>query len=41
MIKKKSNTKVLMLTAKSQIEDEINALSCGADEYVSKRKFIT
>lgn len=35
-IKKKSNTKVLILTAKSQIEDEIDALSCGADEYVSK-----
>lgn len=35
-IKKKSNTKVLILTAKSQIEDELDALSCGADEYVSK-----
>ncbi|WP_270941182.1 response regulator transcription factor [Romboutsia lituseburensis] len=35
-IKKKSNTKVLILTAKSQIEDELDALSCGADEYISK-----
>lgn len=35
-IKKNSNAKVLMLTAKGQIEDEIDALSCGADEYVKK-----
>lgn len=35
-IKKKSNTKVFMLTAKSQTEDEIDALSCGADDYVRK-----
>lgn len=35
-IKENSNVKVLMLTAKGQIEDEIDALSCGADEYVKK-----
>ena len=35
-IKEQSNTKVLMLTAKSQSEDEVNALSHGADEYISK-----
>lgn len=35
-IKKNSNTKVLMLTAKSQTEDEVNALNYGADEYVRK-----
>lgn len=35
-IKGNSNTKVLMLTAKSETEDEIDALSYGADEYVRK-----
>lgn len=35
-IKKHSNIKVLMLTAKSQIDDEIDALNCGADEYIRK-----
>lgn len=35
-IKQHSATKVLMLTAKSQTEDEIDALSCGADEYIRK-----
>lgn len=35
-IKENSNTKVLMLTAKSQTEDEINALNIGADEYIRK-----
>ncbi|MCC0646540.1 MULTISPECIES: response regulator transcription factor [unclassified Clostridioides] len=35
-IKENSNTKVLMLTAKSQSEDEIEALNIGADEYVKK-----
>lgn len=33
-IKENSNTKVLMLTAKSQSEDEIEALNIGADEYI-------
>lgn len=35
-IKESSNTKVLMLTAKSENEDEIDALNCGADEYIRK-----
>jgi two-component system, OmpR family, alkaline phosphatase synthesis response regulator PhoP len=35
-IKKTSQTKVLVLTAKSQNEDELKALTNGADEYVKK-----
>ncbi|WP_459502971.1 response regulator transcription factor [Bacillus sp. C1] len=35
-IKKNSSVKVLMLTAKSENEDELNALQSGADEYVKK-----
>lgn len=35
-IKESSSTKVLMLTAKSENEDEIDALNCGADEYIRK-----
>ncbi len=35
-IKEISNTKVLMLTAKSENEDEIDALNYGADEYIRK-----
>lgn len=35
-IKKNANIKVLMLTAKSQTEDEIKALNVGADEYIKK-----
>ncbi len=35
-IKENSNTRVLMLTAKSQSEDEIEALNIGADEYIKK-----
>ncbi|MGO4349769.1 response regulator transcription factor [Paenibacillus sp. MCAF9] len=35
-IKKQSKTKVLMLTAKGEDEDELIALQSGADEYVSK-----
>lgn len=35
-IKSNSSVKVLMLTAKSQNEDEIKALNCGADEYIKK-----
>ncbi|MBC6973246.1 response regulator transcription factor [Bacillus sp. Xin] len=35
-IKKNSSMKVLMLTAKSENEDELAALQSGADEYVKK-----
>lgn len=35
-IKENSNSKVLMLTAKGLIDDEIEALNCGADEYIRK-----
>ncbi|AOR25154.1 response regulator transcription factor [Clostridium taeniosporum] len=35
-IKENSNTKVLILTAKSQNEDELIALNCGADEFIKK-----
>ncbi|HEK9099006.1 response regulator transcription factor [Bacillus pfraonensis] len=35
-IKKNSSVKVLMLTAKSENEDELAALQNGADEYVKK-----
>ena len=35
-IKKYYNTKTLILTAKSENEDEIDALNIGADEYVRK-----
>lgn len=35
-IKENSNAKVLILTAKTQNEDEIEALNCGADEYIKK-----
>ncbi|PEJ35784.1 response regulator transcription factor [Bacillus pseudomycoides] len=35
-IKKNSSVKVLMLTAKSENEDELVALQSGADEYVKK-----
>lgn len=35
-IKENSNVKVLILTAKTQNEDEIEALNCGADEYIKK-----
>lgn len=35
-IKEYSHTKVLILTAKSQNEDEIMALNGGADEYIKK-----
>ncbi|MGN2339208.1 response regulator [Clostridium cagae] len=33
-IKENSTAKVLILTAKSQNDDEIEALNCGADEYI-------
>lgn len=35
-IKDNSDTKVLILTAKGQNEDEINALHSGADDYIKK-----
>ncbi|MEW9500319.1 response regulator transcription factor [Jeotgalibacillus marinus] len=35
-IKSTSDTKVLMLTAKSENEDELKALTIGADDYVRK-----
>lgn len=35
-IKEKSDTKVMMLTAKGQVDDEIDALNIGADDYVRK-----
>lgn len=35
-IKENSTTKVLILTAKSQGDDEIQALNSGADEYIKK-----
>ncbi|PEL13757.1 response regulator transcription factor [Bacillus sp. AFS017336] len=35
-IKRNSDTKVLMLTAKSEDEDELQALKIGADDYVRK-----
>lgn len=35
-IKENSDTKVLILTAKSQSDDEVEALQIGADEYVKK-----
>lgn len=35
-VKKHSNTKVLILTAKSEHEDELTALNTGADDYVKK-----
>ncbi|ACD52617.1 regulator [Clostridium botulinum] len=35
-IKENSTAKVLILTAKSQNDDEIEALNCGADEYIKK-----
>ncbi len=35
-IKQNGDTKVLMLTAKSEVEDELYALNIGADDYVKK-----
>ncbi|MFR3559562.1 MAG: response regulator transcription factor [Paraclostridium sordellii] len=35
-IKEKSYTKVMMLTAKGQVDDEIDALNIGADDYIKK-----
>lgn len=36
----KLNTPVLLLTAKSEIDDKINGLDCGADDYLTK-PFVT
>lgn len=36
----KINTPVLLLTAKSEIDDKINGLDCGADDYLTK-PFVT
>lgn len=35
-IKKVSDTKVMMLTAKDSVDDELLALECGADDYIRK-----
>lgn len=32
----KNHTPILMLTAKSQLEDKITGLNCGADDYLTK-----
>lgn len=34
--KEKINTPVLLLTARSEIDDKINGLDCGADDYLTK-----
>lgn len=36
----KINTPVLLLTARSEIDDKINGLDCGADDYLTK-PFVT
>jgi len=36
----KVNTPVLLLTARSEVEDKINGLDCGADDYLTK-PFVT
>ncbi|MBR2283268.1 MAG: response regulator transcription factor [Ruminococcus sp.] len=38
--REKINTPVLLLTARSEIEDKINGLDCGADDYLTK-PFVT
>lgn len=34
--KNKINVKVIMLTAKSEIEDKLSGFQCGADDYITK-----
>lgn len=34
--KKEIHTPILMLTAKSELEDKVNGLDCGADDYLTK-----
>ncbi len=36
IIREKSNVPILMLTAKSEVEDKIKGLSLGADDYLTK-----
>ena len=38
--REKINTPVLLLTARNEIEDKINGLDCGADDYLTK-PFVT
>lgn len=38
--KEKIQTPVLLLTARSEVEDKINGLDCGADDYLTK-PFVT
>lgn len=38
--REKINTPVLLLTARSEIDDKINGLDCGADDYLTK-PFVT
>lgn len=38
--REKINTPVLLLTAKSEVDDKINGLDCGADDYLTK-PFVT
>ncbi len=38
--REKINTPVLLLTARSEVEDKINGLDCGADDYLTK-PFVT
>lgn len=40
MRKEKISTPVLLLTARSEVEDKINGLDCGADDYLTK-PFVT